>query len=190
MAEDKIIEKGADMDIPPSPFDLNETDNIEVEYVTTELEQMTGKELAAIATQYINAAPETIAKWKKADIIAVILNKGIDKKSRPRQGVKSETRQLIDDVLSFFDAVKINREQKPIYEPLKKTVATNAVNIVDKKVAEGSIRLNTANGLILSVSGLALIFDALYGFKNAPALFAKIKAKFKKEKTDERTEAK
>lgn len=184
MAMDKITDNAAEFAAPPSPFEV-ESENLESEkdYTATELEKFTNKELAVIAAGYIQASEETIAKWAKKDIIAVILNKGIDKKTRPRQsGVKSETAILIDDLLNFLDDIKQERTNKPLYQPLRKSVRNNAVNIAEKNIAEGKINMDTASAAILVIGGIVLVVDTFIGIKPA---FLKLKEFFKRKKEKE-----
>ncbi|MDR1976515.1 MAG: hypothetical protein LBQ18_05935 [Campylobacteraceae bacterium] len=179
---DKDMENVAQMGEIESPFTVTEVENEQDEtpQTRTELEQMTAKQLAVIAAQYVNASQETIVKWAKKDIISVILNKGMDKKSSPRQSAtKSDSRMLIETLISFLDGVKIQREQKPLYKPAKEIFSNNAINIVDEKFQDGTLSAHGTSRILAVSVGLFLIVDAFIGAKNIPAFYTKIKEKFK-----------
>jgi hypothetical protein len=151
---------------------------------------MTAKQLAVIASQYINASPETIVKWSKKDIIKVIQNKGYDKeaKARPAQS-KTDTQNLVNSILDFLESVKFEREEKRLYKPLKEVFTNNSVNIIDEKTQGAD--MHGASKVIVIVTGSLILIDSLIGFKNLSGFIKKIKAKFSKEDTkNAKTEAK
>jgi hypothetical protein len=172
-------------DIPDSPFTETEEQTENKEYTRTQLENKTAKELAVMASEYITASPETIAKWAKKDIITVIINKGYDKKSAPRQNrTKTDTENIIGGVLDFLDSVKEEREQKRIYKPLKEVVKNNAVNVIDESLESGTINLHTASKIVVAVGGSLVLIDAFIGFKKIPELFKDWKEKKKNARAD------
>jgi hypothetical protein len=181
-------------DIPPSPFmeDMEdiETSKTDEKYTRTELENRTAKELAVMASEYINANPETIAKWAKKDIITVILNKGYDKKSAPRQNrTRTDTENVIIGVLDFLDNIKEEREQKRLYKPLKDVFKNNATNVIDEGLGSGAINLNTASKVVVVVAGSLILIDSFIGLKKIPELIKNWKNKKENDRAN-KTESK
>ncbi|MDR3178409.1 MAG: hypothetical protein LBT96_05445 [Campylobacteraceae bacterium] len=188
--KDNNVVNGIEADNPPYPFtDENDTDGgVENEtYTRTELENKTAKELAVIASDYITASPETIAKWAKKDIITVILNKGYDKKSAPRQNrTRTDTENVVLGILDFLDGIKEEREQKKLYKPLKEVVKNNAVNVIDGSLESGAINLHTASKAVLILGGFLILVDSVIGFKKIPELIKRWKEKRGSDKNDKK----
>ena len=164
--------------IPYIDINSDTIDNSDIEingYTYTQLENMTARQLSEIASNYINASPETIQKWAKKDIIKVIQNKGYDKEAKPRASqTKTDAQNLINGVVDFLDAIKFEREEKKLYKPLKDVFTNNSVNVLDEKINDGSLGLNGANKIIIAVTGGLLLFDALVGFKNIKEFYKKV----------------
>jgi hypothetical protein len=169
--------------IPYIDIDNNITDDADSKYSYTQLEAMTAKQLSVIASQYINASPDTIVKWAKKDIIKVIQNKGYDKeaKARPAQS-KTDTQNLVNSVLDFLESVKFEREEKRLYKPLREVFANNSVNVIEEKTQGAD--MHGASKIIVAITGALILTDALIGFKNLGSFIKKVKAKFVKEKDE------
>jgi hypothetical protein len=186
--ETEIMEN-VGQDIPPYPFD----DDIKEDLVLTDVENMTAtelesrftaKQLAIYACQYINAGTSTVEKWAKKDIIAVILNKGMNKESKPRVR-NDDTKRYVRGFTDILNKIKIERDNKPLEILPRESFENAAINIIAEKEAKGELTYSGANKYILAIAGAALLFDTFYGFNNIGKLIQKIKDKRAEKKNAE-----
>jgi hypothetical protein len=156
-------------------------------YKKSELEEKTIAELAVLAAQYVELTETTLKKnFKKAEIINIILNNGLDKKRKSGSGRKADgdnANSIIDMLLEILDNVKTDRDKKPLNKYAKKLFRTNAINIIDSKLENAEQSAHTASYVILMGAGALLVIEALIGFKNIPTLLKRWKDKKNANKT-------
>ena len=155
-----------------------------------ELMKLTGKELAKMAQPYSTLQLTSLERMAKAKLCDIILNKSDGKKEDEPHAraarTESQTEQFINTALMLLDSFKTNRDGEPLNATAKEVFKKQAVVYADEKVKAGEIDLDKSNNTLLYLSAGALLFDGLVGFKNSPALLAKIKNKFfSKKKADD-----
>ena len=92
---------------------------------------------------------------------------------------KSESEELINYGLTLLNAIKQHREgQNAELNPIAKEMFKNSAIVeVDKARADGTIKTDKFNSLMLGLSGAFLVVDGVVGIKNIPTLFKKLKDK-------------
>ncbi|DAB27340.1 MAG: hypothetical protein A2513_04410 [Sulfurimonas sp. RIFOXYD12_FULL_33_39] len=158
-----------------------------------QLMELTGKELAKMAQPYSTKTLKTLEKTAKAELCDLILGKGVtdleEKETHARAArTESETEQFISTALMMLSAMKQNRDGEPLNAMASEVFKKQAVVYADDKVKNGQMDINKSSIALLYISGAALLFDSLVGFKNAPGLIQKLKNKFlhvKKNKADD-----
>ncbi len=169
------------------PFEIKEEQSSL--YTRTELEKLPNSQLAKIAEPMQKRYSYNSLKGRsKAYLIDIILGiKSEDEISiNPTNGTSgkaphtpNETQELINFGLNVLNSFKQQREgqQTKLNQIATELFKNSAVNEIDKARAEGLIKTDKFNTLIMVLSGTALVVDGVIGFKNVPTLFSKLKAK-------------
>lgn len=180
MADDNYMDMGQETEENSSALNRNE------------MMKLTGKQLAKMAQPYSTLQLTSLERMSKAKLCDIILNKTDKKKDdeeKPHARTarsESQTEQFINTALMLLDSFKTNRDGEPLNATAKEVFKKQAIVYADEKVQAGEMNLDKSNNTLLYLSAGALLFDGLVGFKNSPALLAKIKNKFfKKKKADD-----
>ena len=159
-----------------------------------ELMQKTGKELAKMAAPYSELQLNTLERKSKAELCDIILNRGSEakeEKTHARAGrTESQTEQFITGLLMALDVMKQNRDGEPLHPVAKQIFNKQAIVYADEKIKKDELDVNKANNFLLYGVGAFLLFDAVVGVKNSPALLAKAKNLFQKRKKGDTSDSK
>ncbi len=158
-----------------------------------ELMKLTGKELAKMAQPYSTLNLTSLQRMSKAKLCDIILNKTDkkrDQEEKPHartERTQSETEQFIETALVMLDVLKQNRDSEPLNATAKEIFKKQAVVYADEKIKNNEMNVDKANTALFFISGAAILYDGVIGFKNTPALFNKIKKKYfnKSKKSDD-----
>lgn len=166
-------------------FPFEEKEEIkESKYTRAELEKLSNKDLAKIAEPLQNRYSFSSLKGRsKAYLIDIILGIkdeeeiSINPSTAKAPHTTNESAELISFGLNVLNSFKQQRDgQNAELNPIAKELFKNsAVNSVDKARADGIIKTDKFNTLIMGLSGTALIIDGVIGFNNIPTLFQKLK---------------
>ena len=166
-------------------FPFEEKEEIkESKYTRSELEKLSNKDLAKIAEPLQNRYSFSSLKGRsKAYLIDIILGIkdeeeiSINPSTAKAPHTTNESAELISFGLNVLNSFKQQRDgQNAELNPIAKELFKNsAVNSVDKARADGIIKTDKFNTLIMGLSGTALIIDGVIGFNNIPTLFQKLK---------------
>jgi len=174
-------DKGMEIDVPSFVND----EKMHQGKTRKELELLTGKELARMADPKSDLSFNTLKGKGKSYLIDIILGINEEKKEQPKgrapQGV-NQSEDILNVGLTLLQGFKQQREgEEAQLNPLASQMfKDSAITQVDKARAEGIIKVDKFNTLILALSGTALVIDGVIGFKNIPGLLSKLKAKVSK----------
>ncbi|PLY11376.1 MAG: hypothetical protein C0626_02060 [Arcobacter sp.] len=182
--EQEQEQKGTENEFPFEQEEVKTSDKP----TRAELELLTNKELAKLAEPKQDRYSFNSLKGRsKPFLIDIILGVNddvpdVNKSKAKAPHSSSESENMLNVGLNLLQSFKMQREgQEAILNPIATEMFKNsAVAKVDEARADGVLKTDKFNNVILGISATALVVDGLIGFNNVPTLFQKVRAKFSK----------